>query len=169
MFFRLDVYRKHHSMMDGIKAFKTAKEESSYLYNSPPVICVCKVAEWEGRGGEVLKEQKYRWEGNDVTRDSQGGGRPHCILPLSHPTLQCTWISFHPSLKLWITWHRKRDKSHLYLLQKFCVTLTVSLRLRTLCHQPLGINTMSPGFCTHSRGRLLFFMDQTCKNGQKIH
>lgn len=49
-----------------------------------------------------------------------------------------------------------REGAHLYLLQKFCVTLTVWSRFRTLCHQPLGMNTMSPGFCTHSMGRLLF-------------
>lgn len=50
-----------------------------------------------------------------------------------------------------------RDKTYLCLLQKFCVTLTVFSRFKTACHHPLGINTMSPGFCTHSKGRLLFY------------
>lgn len=32
------------------------------------------------------------------------------------------------------------------LLQKFCVTATVSSKLRTTCHHPPGTNTVSPGF-----------------------
>lgn len=35
----------------------------------------------------------------------------------------------------------------LVLLQKFCVTATVSSRLSTTCHHPPGTNTVSPGFC----------------------
>lgn len=60
-----------------------------------------------------------------------------------------------------------REGAHLYLLQKFCVTLTVWSRFRTLCHQPLGMNTMSPGFCTHSMGRLLFYHKNKEGNNQQ--
>ena len=35
----------------------------------------------------------------------------------------------------------------LVTLAKFCVTATVSSRLRTTCHHPPGMNTVSPGFC----------------------
>mmetsp|Transcript_10159 Transcript_10159/g.24254 ORF Transcript_10159/g.24254 Transcript_10159/m.24254 type:complete len:315 (-) Transcript_10159:1058-2002(-) len=36
---------------------------------------------------------------------------------------------------------------------KFCVTATVISRLSTVCHHPPGRKTVSPGRCTHSRGR----------------
>lgn len=38
----------------------------------------------------------------------------------------------------------------LVLLQKFCVTATVSSRFSTTCHQPPGTKTVSPGRCSIS-------------------
>jgi len=35
----------------------------------------------------------------------------------------------------------------LTMVEKFCVTAIVWLRLTTTCHQPPGTNTVSPGFC----------------------
>mmetsp|Transcript_23014 Transcript_23014/g.65216 ORF Transcript_23014/g.65216 Transcript_23014/m.65216 type:complete len:221 (+) Transcript_23014:49-711(+) len=34
--------------------------------------------------------------------------------------------------------------------QKFCVMATLWWRFSTACHQPLGMNTVSPGFCVNS-------------------
>lgn len=37
--------------------------------------------------------------------------------------------------------------------QKFCVTAIVSSRFKTMCHQPPGMKTVSPGVCKISIGR----------------